>query len=232
MAHSLVLVDDQRLMRDGIRAILQQSGEFVVVGESGSGPDAVRLCRELRPDVVLMDIGLHGLNGVEATAELLRHLPGAKVVVLSAYDDEQSVVGAIRSGARAFLLKQASESDLLEALRAVAKGGSYLSPQVSDKLLKRIQRGDLDSSSYAPALDALSPREIQVMRLVAEGQTSKEIAAMLGLGLQTVRSYRKTLMKKLKVNNVAALTQAALAAGLTRPLKNPGGGGPAGPQAE
>jgi DNA-binding NarL/FixJ family response regulator len=159
---------------------------------------------------------LPGLNGIEATAELLRHVPSAKVVILSMYDDERSVVGAIRSGARAFVLKRASDSDLLDALRTVAKGGSYLSPQVSDQLLKRIQRGDLEAGAVPSALETLSPRELQVMRLVAEGQTSKEIAALLDLGLQTVRSYRKTLMKKLGVNNVAGLTQIALAAGLTR----------------
>jgi len=125
------------------------------------------------------------------------------------------VVSAIRSGARAFVLKRASDNDLVDALRTVAKGGSYLSPQVSDKLLHRIQRGDLESKPAASALDGLSPRELQVLRLVAEGKTSKEIAVMLDLGLQTVRSYRKTMMKKLNVNNVAGLTQLALAAGLT-----------------
>jgi DNA-binding NarL/FixJ family response regulator len=126
------------------------------------------------------------------------------------------VVSAIRSGARAFVLKKASDADLLEALRTVAKGGSYLSPQVSDRLLNRIQRGDLDSKALPTALEKLSPRELQVLRLVAEGKTSKEIAVVLDLGLQTVRSYRKTMMKKLNVNNVAGLTQLALSAGLTR----------------
>jgi DNA-binding NarL/FixJ family response regulator len=202
-------------MRDGIRAILQHGGEFTVVGEAESGADAVQLCKELRPEVVLMDISLPGLNGIEATTELLRHCPATKVVILSMYDDEHSVVSAIRSGARAFVLKKASDNDLLDALRTVAKGGSYLSPQVSDQLLKRIQRGDLESKSVPSALETLSPRELQVMRLVAEGRTSKEIAGLLDLGLQTVRSYRKTLMRKLGVNNVAGLTQVALAAGLT-----------------
>ena len=163
-----------------------------------------------------MDIGLPGLNGIEATTEILRHCPETKIVILSMYDDEHSVVSAIRSGARAFVLKKASDNDLLDALRTVAKGGSYLSPQVSDRLLHRIQRGDLESKQVPSALEGLSPRELQVLRLVAEGKTSKEIAVMLDLGLQTVRSYRKTMMKKLGVNNVAGLTQLALSAGLTR----------------
>jgi DNA-binding NarL/FixJ family response regulator len=216
MPYSIVLVDDHKIMRDGISAILQRAGEFVVLGEADNGVDGVRICKELRPDVVLMDIGLPGLNGIEATTELLRHVPGSKVVMLSMYDDEHSVISAIRAGARAFVLKRASDHDLLDALRTVAKGGSYLSPQVSDQLLHRIQRGDLESNAAPSALASLSPRELQVMRMVAEGKTSKEIAGMLDLGLQTVRSYRKTLMRKLGVNNVAGLTQVALAAGLTR----------------
>jgi DNA-binding NarL/FixJ family response regulator len=216
MPFSIVLVDDHKIMRDGIKAILQHTAEFVVVGEAESGVDAVQVCKDLRPDIVMMDISLPGLNGIEATVELLRHCPASKVLILSMYDDEHSVVSAIRSGARAFVLKKASDNDLLDALRTVAKGGSYLSPQVSDQLLRRIQRGDLESKAVPSALETLSPRELQVMRLVAEGRTSKEIASLLDLGLQTVRSYRKTLMKKLGVNNVAGLTQVALAAGLTR----------------
>jgi len=215
MPFSIVLVDDHKIMRDGIKAILQHTAEFVVVGEAESGVDAVQVCKELRPDIVMMDISLPGLNGIEATVELLRHCPASRVLILSMYDDEHSVVSAIRSGARAFVLKKASDNDLLDALRTVAKGGSYLSPQVSDQLLRRIQRGDLESKAVPSALESLSPRELQVMRLVAEGRTSKEIATLLDLGLQTVRSYRKTLMKKLGVNNVAGLTQVALAAGLT-----------------
>jgi DNA-binding NarL/FixJ family response regulator len=215
MPFSVVLVDDHKIMRDGIKAILEHAAEFLVVGEAESGSDAVQVCRELRPDIVMMDISLPGLNGIEATTEVLRHCPATKVLILSMYDDEHSVVSAIRSGARAFVLKKASDNDLLIALRTVAKGGSYLSPQVSDQLLRRIQRGDLDSKAVPSALESLSPRELQVMRLVAEGRTSKEIAGLLELGLQTVRSYRKTLMKKLGVNNVAGLTQVALAAGLT-----------------
>ncbi len=214
MPFDIVLVDDHKLVRDGVRTILERGNEFRVVGESESGSDAVQMCKRTAPDLVLMDIGLPGMNGIEATTELLRHCPAVKVVILSMYDDENSVVSAIRSGARAFVLKKASSAELLDALRTVARGGSYLSSQVSDKLLQRIQRGDLNTHDESP-LDSLSPRELQVLRLVAEGKTSKDIAVLLDLGLQTVRSYRKTMMKKLGVNNVAGLTQLALAAGIT-----------------
>jgi NarL family two-component system response regulator LiaR len=216
MRYDVLLVDDHKIMRDGIKSILRHSEEFHVVGEAESGSDAVQIARRLRPSIVLMDIGLPGLNGIEATTEILRYCPETRIIVLSMYDDEHSVVSAIRSGARAFVLKKASDNDLLDALRTVAKGGSYLSPQVSDRLLHRIQRGDLEPKQMPTALEGLSPRELQVLRMVAEGKTSKEIAVMLDLGLQTVRSYRKTMMKKLSVNNVAGLTQLALSAGLTR----------------
>jgi NarL family two-component system response regulator LiaR len=215
MPFSVLLVDDHKILRDGIKNILERTPDFHVVGEAESGSDAVTLSRKLHPDVILMDIGLPGLNGIDATSEVLRYCPSTKVMMLSMYDDANSVVAAFRSGARAFLLKKASSSDLLDALRTVSKGGSYLSPQVSEHLLNRIQRGDLEPKGSAGPLDGLSPRERQVLRLVAEGKTSKDIAVMLDLGLQTVRTYRKTLMKKIGVNNIAGLTQVALAAGLT-----------------
>ena len=216
MAFSVLLVDDHKIMRDGIKAILRQNADFTVAGETDNGTDAVQMAKQLRPDIVLMDIGLQGLNGIEATTEILRHCPDIRVIILSMYDDEHSVVSAIRSGARAFVLKKASDGDLVDALRTVGKGGSYLSPQVSDRLLNRIQRGDLESKPLPAVLEGLSPRELQVLRMVAEGKTSKDIAVMLDLGLQTVRSYRKTMMKKLNVNNVASLTQLALSAGITQ----------------
>ena len=215
MPYNVLLVEDHKIVRDGIKAILERTPEFRIVGEAEDGSDAVSLCKKLRPDLVVMDIGLPGLNGIDATSEILRHCPSIKVTILSMYDDENSVVAAFRSGVRAFLLKNASSSDLLDALRTVSKGGSYLSSQVSDHLLTRIQRGDLEAKGAPGPLDCLSPRERQVLRLVAEGKTSKDVATMLDLGLQTVRTYRKTLMKKIGVSNVAGLTQVALGAGLT-----------------
>src|SRR5579862_1479341 len=222
MRFDVLLVDDHKIMRDGIKAILSRSDEFRVVGEAESGTDAVQFVKNHRPDLVLMDIGLPGLNGVETTAEILRYHPNCKIIILSMYDDENSVVSAIRSGARAFILKKASDTDLLEALRMVSRGGAYLSPQVSDRLLARIQKGDLESRPAPSILEGLSPREVQVLRMVAEGKTSKEIAVMLDLREQTVRSYRKTMMKKLGINNVAGLTQLALSSGLTQLAPNEG----------
>src|SRR5712691_2752671 len=142
MPFDVLLVDDHKIMRDGIRAILSRGDEFRVVGEAENGTDAVEFVRRRRPALVLMDIGLPGLNGVETTAEILRYHPDCKVAILSMYDDENSVVSAIRSGARAFILKKVSDTDLVDVLRIVARGGAYFGPQVSDRLIKRIQKGD------------------------------------------------------------------------------------------
>ena len=216
MPLDVLLVDDHKIMRDGLKAMLSRSEDFRVVGEAENGPDALAFVKAHSPQLVLMDIGLPGLNGVETTIEILRHSPQTKVVILSMYDDESSVVSAIRAGAQGFILKQAADTDLLGALRQVGEGSLYLSPGVSDQLLVRIRKGDLQDRPASSALDVLSPREVQVLRLVAEGKTSKEIAVILDLKEQTVRSYRKSMMKKLGVNNVAGLTQLALSTGLTQ----------------
>ena len=215
MPCDVLLVDDHKIMRDGIKAILSRSADFRVVGEAESGPDALLQIKRLRPQLVLMDIGLPGLDGVETTLEILRFDPHCKVAILSMYDDDNSIVAAMRAGARAFILKRASDTDLIEALRMVANGGMYASPQVSDTLLHRIQKGDMETRPASSAAQALSPRELQVLRLVADGKTSKEIAVLLDLREQTIRSYRKTMMKKLGVNNVAGLTHLAVEQGLT-----------------
>ncbi len=216
MPFDILLVDDHKIMRDGIKAILKLHPDFHVVGEAENGQDALQYLKRQPADVVLMDIGLPGLSGIETTSELMRQSSDARIIILSMYEDEDSVVAAMRAGARGFVLKQASEIDLVDALRTVARGGTYLSPEVSDKLLRRLQNGNMDTKTASPTVEGLSPRELQVMRMVAEGKTSKEIAVMLDLGLQTVRSYRKTMMKKLGVSNVAGLTQIALASGVTQ----------------
>jgi DNA-binding NarL/FixJ family response regulator len=214
MSYRVLIVEDHKIMRDSIKALLDRGGEFTVVGDVETGTEAIQICTELRPDIVLMDIGLPGLNGVDSTAELLRHSPSTRVIMLSMYDDEDSVVSSIRAGARGYVVKQASSAELLDALRTVARGSSYLSPHVSERLLSRIRRGEVETIGRHPLLAQLTPREFQVLGLIIEGKASKEIAVILNLGVETVRSYRKTMMKKLNVNNVAGLIRVALAAGL------------------
>ena len=138
MAIDVLLVEDHLVVRQSIRAILERGEEFHVAGEVDNGTDAIQFCRKTPPSLVLMDVSMPGLNGIEATTEIVRHCPNTKVVVLSGYDDEVSVMNAIKAGARGYILKRASLTDMLEAIRTVARGGSYLSPQVSDRLLRRI----------------------------------------------------------------------------------------------
>jgi DNA-binding NarL/FixJ family response regulator len=224
MPIDVLLVDDHKIMRDGIKAILSRSEEFRVVGEAASGPDAVQFVKRKAPAMVLMDIGLPGLNGVETTAEILRYFPECKIVILSMYDDEESVVTAIRSGARGFILKKASDMDLVEALRMVARGGAYLKSRgVRPVPRTRTSGATSNRARLRQPIESLSPREVQVLRMVADGKTSKEIATVLDLREQTIRSYRKTMMKKLKVNNVAGLTQLAMSSGRDQSVAGPRG---------
>ncbi len=213
MPFRVLLVDDHKVLRDGLKAVLARDTEFLVVGEAESGAEAIPVCKQINPDVVLMDISLPGMNGIEATTEIARQCPRAKIVMLSMHGDENLIMSAIRAGARGFVLKKASASEVLEAMRVVARGGTYLGANISDVLLARLQRGEPAEQQRNP-LEALSPREAQVLRLIAEGKGSKEVAVVLGLEHNTVRSYRKTMMKKLGVNNLASLIHVAMAAGL------------------
>jgi DNA-binding NarL/FixJ family response regulator len=212
-AYRLLIVEDHQIMREGIRTLLERTGEVTVIGEAETGADAIRMCRELHPDLVLMDVGLPDLNGVETTRELLRQFPATGVVILSMYDDEDTVISSVRAGARGYVVKRASSAELLEALRVVARGGSYLSPDVSSRLLSRIREGEPDAVRQSTSA-RLTGRELQVLRLIVSGKSNKEVASTLDIGVETVRSYRKSLMKKLKVKNVAGLIQAAVASGL------------------
>jgi DNA-binding NarL/FixJ family response regulator len=213
MPFGVVLVDDHRVLRDVIKEILARNTEFQVVGEAGSGPEAVHVCRRVEPDLVVMDIGLPGMNGIEATGELARHCPRTRVLILSMYDDEDSVMAAFRAGARGFVLKKACATDLVDAMRAVAGGGTYFGAQVSDRLLSGVQLG---KARHTPrgVHQSLSPREQQVLRLTVDGNSNKEVATLLNLEVHTVRSYRKTMMAKLGASNVAELIQVSVAAGL------------------
>jgi len=215
MPYAVLLVDDHRLLRDGLKAILEETADFHVVAETGNGTTAVALCAKLEPDLVVMDLLLPGINGIEAATEIAHRFAATKVIILTMNEDENSVVAAFRSGVRGFLVKKASSSDLLAALRTVAQGGCYVGSDVASHLLSRIQRGDLELKDLPNPTAILSAREKQILRLVAAGQTTKDIASLLDLGIQTVRTYRKTVMKKIGVTNAAGLTQVAFSAGLT-----------------
>ena len=202
-------------MRDGIKAILEHSDDYLVVAEASEGAEALRICRQNVPAVVIMDLNMPGgLGGIDTTVQLLREHPNLKIVVLSMNDDEASVMTALRAGARGFVLKTASDNDLLSALRTIAQGGTYLSPAVSSRVLSRLQSRRVKEVDAADPLDKLSPREKQVLQLVAQGKSSREIALILGVEPHTVHNHRKVLMRKFGVTNVAGLPLVAIRSGL------------------
>ncbi|TQM15709.1 response regulator [Pseudonocardia kunmingensis] len=195
----VLLADDQEMVRTGFRLILSAEGDVEVVGEAGTGVDAVTLARELRPDVVLMDIRMPQLDGLEATRALAADPEPPRIVVVTTFDLDEYVYGALRAGACGFLLKDAGPRLLVEAVRAAAAGDALVSPSVTVRLLEHLAAGP---AARAPALpDPLSPRELEVVRAVARGRTNAEIAAELFVSLSTVKTHLTNVQAKLSARN-------------------------------
>ncbi|HEY3344772.1 MAG TPA: response regulator transcription factor [Anaerolineaceae bacterium] len=204
------LVDDQRLMRDGLRTLLELEDDLHVTGEAEDGLAAVDLYAEQRPDVVLMDIRMPGIDGVEATRRILARWPEARVVILTTFDDDAYIFEGLRAGALGYLLKDVSGSELAEAVRKVARGGALIEPSVARKVLAEFSRLTPTEPRPNPALvEPLSPRELEILGWLAKGLTNKEIALRLNLTEGTVKNYITTVLQKLGVQD---RTQAALRA--------------------
>lgn len=203
----VLIADDHAMVRAGIRALLERVPDVEVVAEAGDGREALNLTRSDAPDVVLMDIAMSGLNGLEATRRIMEKFPAVHVIMLSMYSDEEYVWKALRSGAEGYLLKGASIAELELAIKSVARGESYLSPPISKSvILDYIRR-----ASGAPTqLERLTSRQIEILQLVAEGQTTKQIALTLKISTKTVEAHRKELMKRLAVRDVASLVRHAV----------------------
>lgn len=206
------LVDDHDLVREGIRALLEQDPEMEVVGEAGDGQDAIRRIPDLGPDVVLMDISLPGgLGGLEVTEAVLRDMPDLKVIVLTQYENREYVRRAIRIGAHGFLPKRAAAPQLLEAVRTVLAGRRYLHPDIASELAELLASGrSLEEDDY----ERLTPREKQVFKLLAEGATSRDIAKYLGISLKTAMTHRSHVMEKLNVHSRAEVIKYAVRKGI------------------
>jgi DNA-binding NarL/FixJ family response regulator len=215
-----MLVDDHAIMRDGIKAILQSSAGFTVTGEAGCGDDCLRLCAESKPDIVVMDIGLPGPDGIEVTAELRRRHPATKVLIHSMHDDGHSVFRAIQAGARGFLLKKVTGSgDLIRAVQTVASDGFYLGTGVAGSLYGQLQAGGFEDPADSPPAEQPSARERQLPLLIAEGRIPNDRAAMPFHSAPPVPGCPKPPMSEPEVRDVTSLIQLALACGLVNRSK-------------
>ncbi len=215
---SVLLVEDHTVVREGIRNLLELESDIRITGEARDGRQAVALAAELRPDVILMDIAMPNLNGLAATRQILAREPSAQVLILSAHSDDAYVEGAASAGALGFLLKDTSAHEVCRAIRVVHRGATFCSPGVAKRLkhLRKQQVGRRRSSPTRAGL--LTPRESEVLQLIAEGKANKETAAELGISIKTVEKHRSSLMGKLDIHDTAGLTRFALSEGIVEEI--------------
>ena len=204
----IVLADDHAMVRKGFRLILEAQPDMEIAGEAGNGREAVELAEKVHPDVVVMDVAMPELNGIEATRRLASSSPHTRVLALSMHKDSVYVREILRAGARGYLLKDSIDTDLINAVRAVARGDGYISPGVSDAVLSDYRRHVTDP------LDLLTSREREVLQMIAESKTNKEIAAALNLSIYTVEAHRGKIMEKLNLHSTGELVRFAVRHGL------------------
>jgi len=204
----ILLADDHSLVRQGFRMILEAQPDMEIVGQAGNGREAVEISAKLHPDIVIMDVAMPDLNGIEATRRIMESAPRTRILALSMHKDSVYVREVLRAGARGYLLKDSGDADLVAAVRAIAKGEGYLSPSVSDAVLSDYRRHVTDP------LDLLSSREREVLQMIAEGKTNKEIATSLNLSVYTVEAHRGRIMEKLNLHSTSELVRFALRSGL------------------
>jgi DNA-binding NarL/FixJ family response regulator len=209
---TVLIADDHAIVREGLRLILETFEDIAVVGEAADGQQALREAQRVRPDVVLMDLSMPLLNGVEATRQIIRERPGTKVIVLSTYSDDEHVQQAVEAGAAGYLMKETASKDLLRAIHEARKGNAFFSPAIAMRLLKQCR--NRHSESKTAAARELSSRQKEVVQLIAEGYSSNAIAGLLCVATKTVEKHRQTVMKKLDIHNIAALTRYAVSSGI------------------
>jgi DNA-binding NarL/FixJ family response regulator len=210
----VVLADDHTLFRAGLRALLDKLPEVQVVAEASDGREAVHMVETHQPELVLMDIAMPGLNGLEATRRLVQAFPAIRVLILSMHKSEEYVWQALRAGAAGYLLKDADLAELALAITAVTRGETYLSPPISKHLIREyVQRVGGEETS----LERLTPRQREILQLIAEGHTTKAIAQCLGLGVKTVETHRTQMMKRLGIHDIAGLVRYAIRMGMVLP---------------
>jgi two-component system response regulator NreC len=208
MSIKVLLADDHRMFRDGLKLQLNSVKDMVVAGEAGDGHETVKMAKELRPDVVLLDIAMPLLNGIEATRNIVKMIPDVKIIILSMHADRMYVLEAFKAGAHGYLLKEESFEQLTEAIKTVFSGKIYLSQSLGDLLVEDFVRQL--RSGEALVTDPLTDREKEVLQLIAEGKTSREIADILGVSASTVDTHRKKIMDKLSIHDIAGLVRYAI----------------------
>ena len=205
----ILVADDHGVVRKGLRLILERHDGLEVIGEAADGREAVRLGEELSPDIVIMDVGMPQLNGIDATAQILHRNPRAGVIILSMHSDEGYIVRALSAGAKGYLLKDSAEEDLIQAVRIVAQGRPFFSPRITQTLLDDYVR-QLRQKGLQDSYDLLTEREKEVLQLISEGKSNKEVATILGLSVYTVETHRTNLMQKLNLHNTAEIVLYAV----------------------
>jgi DNA-binding NarL/FixJ family response regulator len=209
----VLLADDHKIVRDGLRNLLEKHADIMVAGEAEDGREALQLARKLSPDVIIMDIAMPDLNGIEATRQIVAEFPGIKVVALSMHSDKRFVSEMLKAGASAYLLKDCAFEELITAIRTIMKGKIYLSPGIAGVVIEDYIRKD--SKAESTVFSLLSDREREVLQLMAEGKTTKEVAAHLNLSIKTIETHRTNIMTKLNIHSIAELTKYAIREGLT-----------------
>lgn len=207
----VLLADDHSLMRDGIAALLNGVPGFEIVGEARDGLEAIHMISTHRPNMILMDIGMTPMNGLDATARISKEYPDVRVVILSMHSNEEYVLKALRAGAAGYLLKDTKKQELIDALNAIAEGKTFLSKQVSRHVIDDYVRS---VESERTPLDQLTPRQRQILRLIAEGKTNKEIAQVLNVSIKTVDTHRTLMMQRLNIHDIAGLVRFAIRMGI------------------
>ncbi len=209
----ILLADDQGIVRRGMRALLETDPQIEVVAEASDGQEALRLCETVAPDIAILDVAMPKLNGIDVAAQAVKRNPALRAIVLSMYADESYVVRALAAGGRGYVLKEATDDDLLPAVRAVAAGKSFFSPAVSQMLLEDYMR-HLQQRGLEDTYHLLTDREKEVLQLLAEGRTNKEVAQALDVGVSTVETHRANLMQKLGLHNTAEIVLYAVRKGV------------------
>ncbi|MBI4908769.1 MAG: response regulator transcription factor [Acidobacteria bacterium] len=209
----VLLVDDHTVMRAGLRALLERQEDIDVTGEASDGRQAIAMAESLQPDIIIMDVAMSAMNGIEATRQILAKSPDICVVVLSMHSDESYVLRALKAGARGYLLKDSAEADLINAIRSMREGKSFFSPAVSRILLEDYVR-QLQHRGEEDSYELLTAREREVLQLIAEGRSNKDVAALLNLSLYTVETHRTHIMQKLNLHTVPELILYAVRKGI------------------